>query len=218
MRHPVTLSDVVAYLDLLLAVSPEDDREGNGIAYTAGDTVAKLGAAVNTSLEAIERAAELGVDLLLVHHTSWQGIDFELRERKLALLAERRVSLYAAHESLDRAPSIGTADALARLLGLTVESRALGGYAVVGVFADRSLSALAARTEKALRTRVRAFRNSESFERGAIAPRGRGGHLVPEGNARAWLRHLCHRRRLHVHRALRPRGGDEPGVGRPLPD
>jgi len=174
MGHPVSLSDVVAYVDLLLGISPQDDREGNGIAYAAGDTVAKLGAAVNTSFEAIERAAELGVDLLLVHHTSWQEIDFELRERKLALLAERGVSLYAAHESLDRAPSIGPADALARLLGLTVESRALGGHAVVGAFADRSLSALAARTEKALRTRVRAFRNSESFERGAIAPGGAG--------------------------------------------
>lgn len=85
--------------------------------------VTRIGAAVNTTFAAIDRAAYAGVDLLLVHHASWPNIDRRLHEPKLARLRELGISLYCAHASLDAAPGVGTGDALMRRLGMTTDGR-----------------------------------------------------------------------------------------------
>ena len=61
--------------------------------------IGRLGAALNTSLHAVETAARALVDLLIAHHAPWSEIDLHLREPKLARLSELGVSLYAAHET-----------------------------------------------------------------------------------------------------------------------
>lgn len=169
MSKAVELREVVRFIDQLLNVASESDREGNGLAVTAGETVTKLGAALNTSFESIRRAGELGVDLLLVHHTSWETIDLHLKEEKFARLRNLGISLYAAHEVLDRAPGFGTADTLASLLGLTIEGRWGQGLGVYGTFSVKSFAALVNLAQDVLDGPVEGWQNNSEFRRGAIA-------------------------------------------------
>ena len=169
MSKAMELREVVRFIDQLLNVASESDREGNGLAVTAGEMVTKLGAALNTSFESIHRAGELGVDLLLVHHTSWEMIDLHLKEEKFAQLRNLGVSLYAAHEVLDRAPDFGTADALASLLGLTIEGRWGQGLGVYGTFSVKSFAALVNLAQDVLDGPVEGWQNNSEFRRGAIA-------------------------------------------------
>jgi dinuclear metal center YbgI/SA1388 family protein len=174
MTDIVPLERIVQYIDVLLAVHTESDREGNGLALTASGTVSKIGAAVNTSFESIRQAKERGIDLLLVHHTSWDVIDLHLREEKLALLKAQGTSLYAAHESLDRASGFGTADTLAVLLGMSIEGRFMEGQGVFGRFDVSSFAALVKRSERVLGVPVESWENNRHFVRGAIATGGAG--------------------------------------------
>ena len=100
------LANVRAHLDQLLKPGSSSDPEGNGLILGGPVDVRRLGAALNTSFWAIDAAAAAQVDLLLVHHAPWSQIDLHLRERKLARLSERGIALYAAHDSLDRAPEL----------------------------------------------------------------------------------------------------------------
>lgn len=169
MPKVVELRKVVRFIDQLLNVVSESDLEGNGLAVAAGETVTKLGVALNTSFESIRRASELGVDLLLVHHTSWEAIDLHLKEEKFAQLKNLGISLYAAHEALDRAPGFGTTDTLASLLGLTIEGRWAQGEGVYGTFSVESFATLVNLAQEVLDGPVEGWQNNSKFRRGAIA-------------------------------------------------
>ena len=174
MPNRVPLDQIAQHIDTILDVQAESDREGNGLALRASDTVSKIGAAVNTSFDSIRQAKEKGVDLLLVHHTSWEVIDLHLRKEKLSLLKEQGTSLYAAHECLDRASGFGTADTLAGLLGLSIEGRFMDGQGVFGRFEASSFTALVRRSEQVLGISVESWENSSRFIKGAIATGGAG--------------------------------------------
>ena len=79
--------------------------------------------AVDGVVETIERAADAGADLLVVHHgISWGGIDRitgKEYERVRALL-DADVALYAAHAPLDEHDEYGNAARLCDRLGLDV--------------------------------------------------------------------------------------------------
>jgi dinuclear metal center YbgI/SA1388 family protein len=173
-RTAVPLAAVVAFLDQLLDIAHETDHEGNGLVVESCATVTRLGAALNTTLDGIRRAAEAGVDLLLVHHTSFSAIDLDLRPRKLDLLCQAGIALYAAHEALDRAPGFGTADTLAALLGVDVEERCIQGYGVYGRLTLGSFSALAARAHEVLDGPVQHWQNTSDSRRAAVVPGGAG--------------------------------------------
>lgn len=120
----VPVANATAWLDDLLdAPSFRTHEPENGLIVDAGRDVRRIGAAVNTSFQAIEAAAVADIDLLLVHHASWSYIDLGLHEEKLARLKLLGISLYCAHASLDGAPDIGTGASLARLLGIDVQGR-----------------------------------------------------------------------------------------------
>ena len=168
MSKVVKLRQVVRFIDLLLNVERESDREGNGLQVAAKETVTKIGAALNTSFESIRRASELGVDLLLVHHTSWKTIDLHLTAKKFAQLRDYGISLYAAHEALDGVPDFGTADTLASLLGMTIEGRFDQGEGVYGAFNANSFSALVSLAKGVLDGPVEGWQNTSEFRSGAI--------------------------------------------------
>ena len=100
---------MVAWLDEQLDIPKyavtEPDSNGLLFSSPAGDGVSKFAVAVNTSLTTIVGAAKCGANLLVVHHTSWPGIDLHLRDEKFAALAAAGLSLYGAHASLDCAPA-----------------------------------------------------------------------------------------------------------------
>lgn len=168
------MAEVASYLDDLLDVAAEADREGNGLAVDAGRAVRRIGAALNTTFHAIDAAADAGVELLLAHHAPWSEIELHLRERKLDRLREHGISLYVAHEALDRAPVFGVADTLARLLGVRIERRIADDYGVLGTAEDGGLDAWLARAARVLGARIRAWPNAAEFGRVALVP-GAGG-------------------------------------------
>src|SRR5262245_19793156 len=117
-----TLSDIRSYLDDLLKPASSADSEGNGLLVEGSPTVRRLGAALNTSFWSINAAAAASVDLLLVHHAPWTEIDLHLRDQKLVQLRELSIGLYAAHDTLDRAPHIDVGRQFVQLIGLDADS------------------------------------------------------------------------------------------------
>lgn len=171
MTQPLTR--IRAYLDDLLKPTSSSDPEGDGLLVGGRPDVRRLGAALNTSFSAIDAAASAEVDLLLVHHAPWSQIDLHLREPKLARLTELGVSLYSAHETLDRAQRIGVGNMLANLIGIEIENEGGNGL-IVGIARSHDLESWLKQVVAALKSPVRAWPNNPTFQRVGIVPGGGG--------------------------------------------
>ncbi|MEX2245531.1 MAG: Nif3-like dinuclear metal center hexameric protein [Dehalococcoidia bacterium] len=176
MHANASLDEIVAYLDGLLEVQKFASEVGsNGLLHRAGPGVSKIAVALNTSLTTIAGAVKAGAQLLVVHHTSWPGIDLHLHDEKLQIMGAAGLSLYGAHAALDCAPGFSTGWVLAELLGVSVDTTFLeyeGGQAGVagscaGTFAD-----LIQRARELLRVEVEAHEHAKSFGRVGIVPGG----------------------------------------------
>lgn len=170
---PQSLSTVQEYLDRRLNLDLYPDRTGNGLLVIGSEQVHRIGAALNTSFMAITAAADAAIDLLLVHHAPWADIDLHLRDNKLARLRELGISLYAAHESLDRSLDESTGRSLANSLRITLEHTADTDLAV-GEAPSITFDAWLRLVADSLETPVRAWPNSPTFRRVAVVP-GAGG-------------------------------------------
>lgn len=178
------LVEVKAYLDELLHVAGWEESS-NGLVIGGRPLVSKVGLAVNCSFQAIEGAAERRCDLLVTHHAAWSSTDAHLAEQKYDRLHQLGLNLYVAHDCLDSARDLGTADALARGVKVAIQSsfkpdgeHEWGVHGVTtGHFAE-----FAARVASKLGTEPRAWKNSDSFGHVAIVA-GYGGR--PEWMARA---------------------------------
>lgn len=116
------LEEIVSYLDDTLSVDviPDYPQALNGLQVENKGEVNKVVAAVDASLSSIQKAVEVGADLMIVHHgLFWQGArclvkaDYE----KYRLLFENNIAVYSAHIPLDIHAQYGNnvllADALA---------------------------------------------------------------------------------------------------------
>lgn len=182
-----SLDEIVSFLDRLLEVEKYAAEEGaNGLVYGAGKGVSKFAVAVNTSVATIVGAAKAGAQLLVVHHTTWPGIDLHLREEKLKLLEQAGISLYAAHAALDCARDFGNAWVLARLLDVRIEdtfAEYYGGHAGVIGACDGTLTELIHRASQALGVQVEAHAHARAFGRVAVVT-GAGGETSMMDDAR----------------------------------
>jgi dinuclear metal center YbgI/SA1388 family protein len=185
MAPLVPLHDIVAYLDELLQVERYREEEpSNGLLVDVGQPVMRIAAAVSTSFTAIRGAAEVGAELLLVHHTTWAHIDLHLKGEKEEALRRAGVSLYGAHAALDCAPELGNPDSLARLAGVRVEGRFLewaGGQPGVYGRADGTFTEFVERVRAALGVPVQSWQNSGAFGRVAIVTGAGGGTPMLDG-------------------------------------
>ena len=145
--------DVIAYANELLRLDDFPDYGPMGLQVAGAEKVHRIGCAVSASLELFERAAEAGVDLLLVHHgLFWDSdpriIDDRMR-RKLEALFGARMSLAAYHLALDAHPEIGNNALLARDLGVEVEAPfagiGVGGRIPGGIAAEAFVERVAER-------------------------------------------------------------------------
>jgi dinuclear metal center YbgI/SA1388 family protein len=151
---------LLQYLDRYLGIPghPDYARALNGLQVEGPPEVGKVVACVDASEASITAAAELGADLLLVHHgLFWDGLVpvTGRRRRKLQLLLEHGIALYSAHLPLDAHAEVGNCILLARALGLEPEGRfgrhegvEIGWWGSVGVpegperFGDRVSAAV----------------------------------------------------------------------------
>ena len=67
------LSRLVAWLDTYLEVDAFTDPSLNGLQVEGQPEVNKVAVAVDSSLTTFEQAAEVGADLLIVHHGLFWG-------------------------------------------------------------------------------------------------------------------------------------------------
>jgi dinuclear metal center YbgI/SA1388 family protein len=182
------IAQIVTYLDGLLGAEAfREEEPENGLMLDAGRPATRIGAAVNTSFFSIRRAVKEHIDLLLVHHASWPYIDFSLKDRKEEILTSAGISLYSAHASLDCAPEVGTADSLARLVGLGVEGRfAKYGAGLAGVYGqvEGTFSEFVLRAEQALGVPVESWGNADAFGRvGLVTGAGGMTNMLEEARA-----------------------------------
>jgi dinuclear metal center YbgI/SA1388 family protein len=112
---------LVAYLDDLLQVKAIEDRSNNGLQVEGVDDVRHLAFAVDASLAAFEGAREAGAQMLVVHHGLFWGEPIMvtgIHRRRLNVLLDAGIGLYAAHLPLDFHREFGNNAVLARWLGL----------------------------------------------------------------------------------------------------
>ena len=136
------LASVVQFLDDTLEAHRFADYGPNGLQVEACDEVARVVTGVSASQALLDRAAELGADLVVVHHGLLWGAAVPrvtgLVARRLRTLFAHEMSLAAYHLPLDRHPRLGNNAGLGDALGLPVERHAFGevkGQAI-GLYAD----------------------------------------------------------------------------------
>jgi dinuclear metal center YbgI/SA1388 family protein len=117
------LTEIVAHLDSLLRPGSIPDYPGalNGLQFENSGTVTRVAAAVDFSLDAVRAAAREGANLLVVHHGMfWGGTQrlTGLPRRRLQLLVEHDIAVYASHIPLDLHAEFGNNVLLAAELGL----------------------------------------------------------------------------------------------------
>ncbi len=119
----VTLQELCLYIDQRLNCQNFLDYQPNGLQVEGKVLIKKVGLAVSGSLETIERAVELGVDALIVHHgIFWKDDPYPIvgvKRKKVEKLLSQKISLLAYHLPLDAHETLGNNFGGAKHLGLT---------------------------------------------------------------------------------------------------
>src|SRR5688572_6021864 len=117
-------AELDAYLDHYLDVARFRDYCPNGLQVEGRANVERLVTGVTASIALIEAAIDARADAILVHHGYfWRGEDARIignRRRRIALLLEHDVNLYAFHLPLDAHAEVGNNVSLARVLDFEV--------------------------------------------------------------------------------------------------
>ena len=121
--------DVLEYARELLDLDAFDDYGPMGLQVVGADEVTKVAAAVSSSLELFERAAQLDAQLVIVHHGLLWNADPRVidrpMQRRLKALFEADITLAAYHLALDAHPELGNNILLAEKLGVREPTRVL---------------------------------------------------------------------------------------------
>jgi dinuclear metal center YbgI/SA1388 family protein len=174
---------IVARANELLEVERWPEFAPPGAQVLGADQVSRLGCGVSASLALFEAAADVGADLLVVHHgLFWRNeplvVDRRLRGR-LESLFRSNITLLAYHLALDAHPELGNNVLIARAIGVEPE----GPFAEVGVGGrtePTSIVDLAGRVETAVgREPLVLSEGPERIERVAVVT-GAGGRFLIE--------------------------------------
>jgi dinuclear metal center YbgI/SA1388 family protein len=131
-------TELDSYLQEYLEVAKFRDYCPNGLQVEGRDSVVRLVTGVTASIALLEAAIEAGADAVLVHHGYfWRGEDARIvgtRRRRIGLLIDNDINLYAFHLPLDAHHEVGNNAMLGRVLGLEIAGRF--GEQDLGVFGD----------------------------------------------------------------------------------
>jgi dinuclear metal center YbgI/SA1388 family protein len=115
------------YLACLLDINRIRDFSPNGLQVEGREGIATLVTGVTASIALIEAALDAKADAILVHHGYfWRGEDGRVvgtRKRRLGLLLQNDLNLFAYHLPLDLHPELGNNAQLGLQLGLVAEDR-----------------------------------------------------------------------------------------------
>jgi len=102
--------ELVDYLDNLLNINQIDDSSLNGLQVGNSGKIKKIAYSVDASLETFEKACELDVNFLFVHHGIFWSKPVSITGnlyRRIKILIDNDIALYAAHLPLDIHPKFG---------------------------------------------------------------------------------------------------------------
>jgi len=122
--------DIVTLLDQVLRTSQIKDSSCNGLQVQGAAEVRRVGLAVDACIEAYDKAARTGCQMIIVHHgLIWDGLrSITGREyQHVRFLIEHEMNLYASHLPLDMHEEYGNNIELARLMELQ-EIKPFGNY------------------------------------------------------------------------------------------
>lgn len=105
------LKELRSYLNALFPGNGVVDVCPNGLQVEGGNEIRSIATAVSASLMTIETAVQQGVDALIVHHgIFWNRDSYVIQGtkcKKIQLLLQHGISLFAYHLPLDMHPEIG---------------------------------------------------------------------------------------------------------------
>ncbi len=119
----ISLGDLAHYTDILLGIQNSADYPNavNGVQLYNQAPIRRIAAAVDLSTRAVQGAVASGANLLVVHHGMfWGGLEPIIGSlyRRIRMLIEADIAVYASHLPLDRHPTLGNNALLAKELGL----------------------------------------------------------------------------------------------------
>jgi dinuclear metal center YbgI/SA1388 family protein len=111
-----------SYTQLYLNADAFEDYCPNGLQIEGKEEINKIISGVSANLALIERAIDEKADAIFVHHgLFWKNDSQTIRgakRRKIALLLENNINLFAYHLPLDAHPDVGNNVQLGKLLGI----------------------------------------------------------------------------------------------------
>ena len=117
----INLKELSHYLNTLLPSKGVTDPSINGLQVEGKASVQNIATAVSASLATLEAVVQKGIDALIVHHgLFWQRESYIIqgtKRKKLHLLLQHGISLYAYHLPLDMHPQVGNNWKAAKDLG-----------------------------------------------------------------------------------------------------
>jgi dinuclear metal center YbgI/SA1388 family protein len=126
-KQTVNRDALAKYLEQFLEISRFRDYCPNGLQVEGKLRIQSIVSGVTASLALIQAAIERKADAILVHHGYfWRDEDpciVGYRQRRLKLLLQHDISLFAYHLPLDQHPDLGNNAQLARRLDLQPEFR-----------------------------------------------------------------------------------------------
>lgn len=122
MNKNIALKELSTCLDSYLDPLRMEDTAINGLQVSNSGTITKIATAVTASLEAIEEAADLGAQALIVHHGIFRkGDSYKItgtQYRKIKALIDNDIALLCYHLPLDAHVELGNNWKAAQDLGL----------------------------------------------------------------------------------------------------
>ncbi len=114
-------AEIVTYLDTLFAISEISDVSWNGLQFEGSSQIRKIAFAVDAGVATFTEAAKQGADMIVVHHGLFWGkanpVITGVYRKRLGILFENDLSLYAVHLPLDAHGEFGNNSGIIELVG-----------------------------------------------------------------------------------------------------
>lgn len=125
--NSISRDELAQFLETELQLARVRDYCPNGVQVEGRNEIKRIVTGVTASLALLNEAVRLQADAVFVHHGYfWRGEDMRVvgqKQKRLKLLLQNDVSLFAYHLPLDTHPLIGNNACLAQKLGLQAEGR-----------------------------------------------------------------------------------------------
>lgn len=125
--NSISRDELAQFLEAELQLARVRDYCPNGVQVEGRNEIKRIVTGVTASLALLNEAVRLRADAVFVHHGYfWRGEDMRVigqKHKRLKLLLQHDISLFAYHLPLDMHPLIGNNARLAHELGLQAEGR-----------------------------------------------------------------------------------------------